>query len=102
WSPDGRTIAFVQDSTERSEVRDQTRPTIYLLTIADSAIRPLATGFTESTDPVWSPDGKTIAFGCSKGRGFENDICVIASSGGAARNLTADWNLDPSAPTWSA
>ena len=103
WSPDGRTIAFVQDSTERSEVRDQVKPSIYLLTVADASTRQLATGFTESTDPAWSPDGRTIAFGCSKGRGLENDICTIAASGGTggARNLTADWSLDPGAPTWS-
>ena len=27
---------------------------------------------------------------------------MIPATGGASRNLTADWNLDPSAPTWSA
>ncbi|HWC75397.1 MAG TPA: S9 family peptidase [Gemmatimonadales bacterium] len=101
WSPDGRTIAFVQDSTEKSEVRDEPQPSIYLLSVADSTVRPLATGFPENTDPAWSPDGKTIAFGCSKGRGLENDICIIPAAGGTARNLTADWSLDPSAPTWS-
>ncbi len=102
WSPDGRTIAFVQDSTEKSEVREEGQPSIYLLSVADSTIRALPTGFPESSDPAWSPDGKTIAFGCSKGRGLENDVCIIPATGGASRNLTADWNLDPSAPTWSA
>jgi len=102
WSPDGRTIAFVQDSTEQSEVREEGQPSIYLLSVADSTMRALPTGFPESSDPAWSPDGKTIAFGCSKGRGLENDVCVIPATGGASRNLTADWNLDPSAPVWSA
>jgi dipeptidyl aminopeptidase/acylaminoacyl peptidase len=103
WSPDGRVIAYVQDSTEKSEVREDVRPSIYLLTVADSTQRRLMTGFPENTDPAWSPDGKSIAFGCSKGRGLENDICVMPAAGGsAARNLTADWSLDPSAPTWSA
>jgi dipeptidyl aminopeptidase/acylaminoacyl peptidase len=102
WSPDGRTIAFVQDSTEQSEVREEGQPSISLLSVADSTIRALPTGFPESSDPAWSPDGKTIAFGCSKGRGLENDVCIIPATGGASRNLTADWNLDPSAPVWSA
>jgi dipeptidyl aminopeptidase/acylaminoacyl peptidase len=101
WSPDGKTIAFVQDSTETLEVRDQAHPEIYLLTIAGGAIRKLATGFTESTDPTWSPDGTTIAFICSKGRGAENDLCVIPAAGGTPRNLTAEWALDPGSPTWS-
>jgi dipeptidyl aminopeptidase/acylaminoacyl peptidase len=104
WSPDGRTIAFVQDSTEKTEVREEVRPAIYLLNVADTTVRSLMTGFTENTDPTWSPDGKAIAFGCSKGRGAENDICVtpVAGAGpGSVRNLTADWNLDPNQPMWS-
>ncbi|HEV8264323.1 MAG TPA: S9 family peptidase [Gemmatimonadales bacterium] len=101
WSPDGKTIVFVQDSTETIEVRDEPRPQLYLLTVADGSIRQLATGFPESGDPAWSPDGKVIAFSCSKGRGQENDLCVIPAGGGAARNLTADWSLDPGSPAWS-
>jgi len=101
WSPDGKTIVFVQDSTEPVEVRDQVRPDIYLLNVADGAIRRLATGFVENGSPSWSPDGKTIAFICSKGRGAENDVCAIPVTGGTARNLTADWALDPGSPTWS-
>jgi dipeptidyl aminopeptidase/acylaminoacyl peptidase len=31
-----------------------------------------------------------------------NDICVAPTAGGTARNLTADWSLDPNNPTWSA
>jgi dipeptidyl aminopeptidase/acylaminoacyl peptidase len=103
WAPDGRTIAFVQDSTETLELRDQVRPTLHLLTVASGEVRTLATGFTENSDPAWSPDGRTIAFGCRTGRGAENDICVIpaAAGGGAARNLTAGWALDPGEPSWS-
>src|SRR5260221_649927 len=102
WSPDGKTIAFVQDSTEPLEDPDQVHPEIYLLTVAGGAVRRLATGFTESSSPTWSPDGQTIAFVCSKGRGAENDVCVIPAAGGTPRNLTADCALDPGSPTWSA
>lgn len=52
WSPDRETIAFVQDSTETVEVRDQVYPELYLLTMADDAIRRLATGFTERGIPA--------------------------------------------------
>jgi dipeptidyl aminopeptidase/acylaminoacyl peptidase len=102
WSPDGTAIAFEQDSTETREVRDNAEPQLYVLALAESAPRRLQTGFRESSSPVWSPDGRTIAFVCSKGRGMENDICVISAAGGGVRNLTADWSLDPSRPTWSA
>ena len=103
WSPDGKTIVFVQDSTENQEVLDDQYPALFLLSVADSSVRPLRTGFVQSNEPAWSPDGKAIAFICSKGRGMENDVCVIpaASGGGPARNLTSDWSLVPNSPTWS-
>ena len=101
WSPDGKTIAFEQDTTENQEVRDDSWPGLYLLSVTDGGARALPTGFAQSSTPAWSPDGKTIAFVCSKGRGLENDVCVVGVGGGTAKNLTADWNLDPSSPAWS-
>jgi dipeptidyl aminopeptidase/acylaminoacyl peptidase len=102
WSPDGRTIVFEQDSTENQEVSDDGYPTLYLFTLGDSTVRQLRTGFPQSSGGAWSPDGRTIAFVCSKGRGMENDICTVPVAGGTAKNLTADWRLDPNGPTWSA
>ena len=101
WSPDGRAIVFVQDSTDTSEVRDQVRPQLYVLTVADGAVRRLATSYVENFEPAWSPDGNAIAFICSKGRGEENDVCVIPAAGGTVRSLTSAWDLDPSGPAWS-
>ncbi len=101
WSPDGRAIAFVQDSTETQEVREQVRPQLYVLTVADGVVRKLATPYAENADPAWSPDGKLIAFICSKGRGEENDVCVVPAAGGPVRNLTDAWDLDPQPPQWA-
>ncbi len=101
WSPDGRAVAFVEDSTEADERREQERPQLYVLPVSGGAARRLATGFVESHAPAWSPDGKWIALVCSKGRGEENDVCVIPAAGGAVQNLTAAWDLDPGEPRWS-
>src|SRR5438552_2162587 len=100
---DGRAIVFVQDSTDTSEVRNQVRPQLYVLSVADGAVRRLATPYVENVAPAWSPDGTTIAFICSKGRGEENHLCVMpaAGGGGPVRNLTSGWDLDPSGPAWS-
>jgi dipeptidyl aminopeptidase/acylaminoacyl peptidase len=102
WSPDGRSVVYVQDSTETAELRPQVRPALYVLTPATGATRPLATPFVENHDPTWSPDGKSIAFICSKGRGEKNDVCVMPAVGGSVRDLTPDWDLDPFGPLWAA
>ena len=102
WSPDGRMIAFEQDTSENREVRDDGWPALFVYMLADSSTRALPTGYPQSSNPMWSPDGRTIAFTCSKGRGMESDVCAVPMSGGTARNLTADWNLDPNGITWSA
>ncbi len=103
WSPDGRAVVFVEDSTETREVRDAVHPQLYVLTPADGAspARRLATPYAENHDPSWSPDGKSIAFICSKGRGEENDVCVVPAAGGPVKNLTAAWDLDPGRPFWA-
>jgi dipeptidyl aminopeptidase/acylaminoacyl peptidase len=101
WSPDGKRIALVLDSTDAQEIVAQSRPELYVLQLADASLRRIATGFVSNNAPAWSPDGATLAFTCSKGRGEETDICVIPAAGGAARNLTAGWDLSPGDPQWS-
>jgi dipeptidyl aminopeptidase/acylaminoacyl peptidase len=101
WSPDGRRIALVLDSTGLLEISPQSRPELYVLSLADSSLRRVATGYTANSSPAWSPDGTLLAFLCSRGRGEETDVCVVPAAGGATRNLTAAWNLAPGDPEWA-
>jgi dipeptidyl aminopeptidase/acylaminoacyl peptidase len=63
WSPDGTRLAFVASPT--GLLRDL-RGTIYVVTVATGAIQPIATELRSApvvlTQPVWSPDGRTLAF----------------------------------------
>ncbi len=102
WSPDGKSIALVFDSTDLKEIVPQSRPELYVMRVGDASVRRVPTGFVSNTAPAWSPDGTTLAFICSKGRGEENDVCVIPAAGGSARNLTSGWDLAPGDPQWSA
>src|SRR6267378_1282432 len=103
---DGRvytSIPIVGDERGYLPPRETRRPShLYLVPLAGGTPRPLTTGFPQSSSPGWSPDGKTIAFVCSKGPDAENDICIVPTTGGAARVLTGDWSLDPGSPAWSA
>lgn len=101
WSPDGRLIALVQDSTDGDERRLDQHPDIYLVEVATGTLRRLTTTPGYHNSPAFSPDGRAIAFNCSTGRGQPDDVCLIPAGGGEQRNLTPNWDLDPGAPRWS-
>ncbi|MCB9459725.1 MAG: S9 family peptidase [Anaerolineaceae bacterium] len=54
WSPDGKTIAFVSNRTEKNQ--------IYLLPVDGGEAQALADMKQGAGGPVWSPDGSKIAF----------------------------------------
>lgn len=73
-SPDGRSIAYAYGGQ------------IWLVGSQGGEAIPLTSGEFYSTRPVWSPDGKTIAFACKRNGNF--DLFVTAVAGGAPRRLT--------------
>jgi tricorn protease len=73
-SPDGQTIAFTY------------RGDIYRVPAAGGAAIPLTTHDAHDTKPVWSHDGRTIAFASERFGNF--DVFVMPASGGQARRLT--------------
>ena len=88
-SPDGRTILF------------DLLGDIYTLDAAGGAARPLLTGDAFETQPVFSPDGKQIAFISDKS-GAAN-LWVANADGSNARKLSGD--TDPAiytSPAWSS
>jgi TolB protein len=117
WSPDGRKIAFVSGpgactlDIHRGNVvseRDvDTRDVDISVANADgSGLRRLTRGPGVDCDPVWSPDGRKIAFDRLRVReagdkivGFDFDVYVINADGSEERNLTGDGLSER--PIWS-
>ena len=64
WSPDGTRIAFT--AQRDPDLGSQNTATIYVVTIAD-AQWPSSSRRRAETGPVWSPDGRAIAFGTANG-----------------------------------
>lgn len=90
WSPDGTRIAFVEVVSTESGKLDSTR--VQLLDIASGKITPLTGARRFENDPIFSPDGKTIAYAQPReGRGdlrWSNEAWVVPASGGTPRSVT--------------
>lgn len=62
WSPDGKLLAFLR-STEKDGKPEP--PQIYLLPMEGGEARPLTEIPKGAGEPVWAPDGRSIAFSSS-------------------------------------
>ena len=107
WSPDGRYVAY---SCRKKQGRDYAFSTdaeiyIYELATAKTVCIPMGGGY--DTDPVWSPDGKHLAWLSMERDGYEADksrlmVCdVDFPSVSAIRDLTGGFDRDAQAPLWS-
>jgi len=59
-SPDGTQIIFTRSWVDK--VKDQTRSNLWIVDTGGTRVRELTTGNHSDNSPVWSPDGKRIAF----------------------------------------
>jgi dipeptidyl aminopeptidase/acylaminoacyl peptidase len=92
WSPDGRAIVFsarVAFSEVATALSD-----ICVIDVATGALTQLTGGSGPMTLPAWSHDGREIAFighhhGDDAGGRFDNELLVVAASGGPTRSLSA-------------
>lgn len=73
-SPDGNTIAFTYKGD------------IFTVPVTGGSAKRLTTAASYESEPVWSPDGKTIAFASDREGG--QDVYVMSAEGGPAKRIT--------------
>ncbi len=106
WSPDGKQIAYVSNKTEDRDKNDNTD--IYVIEAQKGGeTRQITTWTGSDENPVWSPDGRQIAYlrSTSSENYFMYDqsvLCVVPSQGGTPVVVTGKLDRPVSSPVWQA
>lgn len=103
WSPDGKTIVFTHQPTPR--VNDWPLSDISTVDVATGEIKPLVSTRAAESGPVYSPDGKWIAYTATDDPptwGGTEWVHVISAAGGQGRKLAATLDEQPGVEGWSA
>ena len=98
-SPDGNHVAFTWTGPK------QDNPDIYMQQIGAGSPLRLTTDLANDYNPVWSPDGRSIAFLRRQGDAVMSEVRLIAPLGGTERKLTEirirdGFSVIPSYLTW--
>lgn len=133
WSPDGKKLLLILKDPKPSDLTkdtkddkkplphvidrihfkqdyigylDRRRNHIYIQTLGDSAAIQITSGDYDDSQPVWSPDGKSIAFVSNRSENpdlsYDSNIWIISAD---AKNKTLKQvttnSLSDSSPAWS-
>jgi len=94
WAPDSKTLAVV--------LQDSGWDKVWLIPSSGGRPRQLTFGESEDENPVYSPDGRSIAIVSNRDHPEERHIWIVPLDGSAPRRLTNLATGIESGPVWSA
>jgi dipeptidyl aminopeptidase/acylaminoacyl peptidase len=101
-SPDSMELAFVMNSDAEPAV--STNSDIYTVSLAGGESKKITTGLGADETPLYSPDGKYMAFRSQARPGYESDrwrLMVLERASGRTTNLTEVLDRWVGSITWS-
>jgi dipeptidyl aminopeptidase/acylaminoacyl peptidase len=102
FSPDGARIAF---SAKRDpDLISEGSKDIYVMAVADGALKKIVDTPGPDSDPHWSPDGKQIAYVTANGAKYffyaNQKIAVVSADGGTPRVVSDAFDEDAELLKW--
>ena len=105
WSPDGKELIYVSRKKTGKEYAVSTNSDLYLYNIESKTTTNLTEGMMGyDTNPVYSPDGKYVAWLSMERDGYESDknrIFILDRNTGDKIDLTKDWDYTVNTIAWS-
>ena len=103
WSPDGRFIAYSCRKLTGKQYAFSTNTGIYIYDTSDGTTKGVKTDGGYDTDPVWSPDGRNLAWISMERDGYEADaqrimVCDVETL--EIRRLAGTLDRDASGLVW--
>jgi dipeptidyl aminopeptidase/acylaminoacyl peptidase len=105
WTPDGREIVFTARDVGREEAWSTDFDLYRVTADGSSGPRKITTANRAwDTQPVFSPDGSTLAYLAMRRPGYESDrlrVVLMEWPDGEPRLLTEAWDRSPRSIAWS-
>jgi len=102
WSPDSKSIAF--EHRPRPDAEDGRKADIAEVDVASGKVTPVAATTATESSPRYSPDGRFLLIERSPENPRTTDgsrLVLISRASGAARELPASWDENPSLIGWT-
>lgn len=102
WSPDGSEIAF--SATLNPDLIQGGTSDVYVIDLANDAVRKVVGQDGPDVAPRWSPDGKQLVFGSAMGRSpfFATNtlLAIVPADGGTPKAITEKFDENPGLLEW--
>ncbi|MBR6639750.1 MAG: S9 family peptidase, partial [Muribaculaceae bacterium] len=104
WSPDSKNLIYVSRKKEGLEYAKSTNSDLFLFSLEDKTTKNLTEGMKGyDTNPIYSPDGKYIAWLSMERDGYESDknrIFILDTTTNEKTDLTSDWDYTVNSIAW--